>query len=328
MQPNDDTTVRRDRNGAKLRDSARAKRHAGYCGYDEAQASWGLQATGAVTSPWTGAGVRVAVLDTGAALSHPHLAARIREVKSFVPNETAQDRNGHGTACCGIVSGPRAYRHGSAGYGVAPAVDLYVGKVLNDAHRCGGVASVVRGIEWALGQRCRVICLALGDSDLSCKADPVFDALSRAALDAGALIVAAAGNTSNRFGDRVDPVLFPASTESVLAVASLTGRLTIDLNSNAGGDTRGSCISVAGPGQAIMSAARDGGVGYRNGTSMAAAFVAGIAALWLEAQPQLDGRELWNVIQSTAQVLAGESRVDVGAGLARAPQQHGINGEG
>lgn len=300
----------------------RTERQLVYCGYDESQESWGLQVTGAGTSPCTGSGVRVAVLDTGAALSHPHLASRIRDARSFVPNESAEDRNGHGTACCGILCGPRGYHDGIAGYGVAPAGDLYVGKVLNDANRAGRFVGVVHGIEWALEHGCRVICLALGDCHLTCQSDPAFEALARAALDSGVLIVAAAGNTSNRFGDRVDPVLFPASSESVLAVASVTGRLTIDLSSNAGG------IGAAAPGQAILSAALNGGMGYSNGTSMAAAFVAGIAALWLEAHPRLDGTQLWNVLLRTAQRLEGLSRADVGAGLARAPQQHGFNGEG
>ena len=300
----------------------------GYCDYDESRASWAIQATGAVTSPWTGKGIRVAVLDTGAALAHPHLAPRIQGAESFVRGETAEDGNGHGTTCCGIVCGPRVGGVGYVGYGVAPSADLYVGKVLLDANRAGDLEGVIRGIEWALAHECRVICLALGDCYLSCKSYPRFEELARHALDQGTLIIAAAGNTSNRFGGVVDPVLYPASCEWVLAVSSVTGRLTIDLNSNAGGTNRGSAISVAAPGQAILSAARNDRLGYSNGTSMAAAFTAGLAALWIEAHPQLGGRQLWDVIESTAQALPKESRVDVGAGLARAPQLwDGFKGE-
>jgi subtilisin family serine protease len=268
--------------------------------------------------------VRVAVLDSGAALSHPHLAPRIQDAVSFVGRADPEDRNGHGTASCGIVCGPRTPMKGRPGYGIAPNAELYVAKVLDDAHLSGDFDGIMRGVEWALERGCRIVCLPLGDAARPCARYRAFEALAREATQAGALLVGAAGNTSNRFAGMIAPILYPASSKWVLAVASLTGRLGVDLNSNAGGRTAGSAIAVAAPGQAIVSATLGNEFGCSNGTSVAAAGVSGIAALWLEAQPRLSGRELWDVIVKTACALPGESQNDTGAGLVRAPQSgHG-----
>ena len=73
---------------------------------DESQATWGLQATNAVASRFTGAGVRIAVLDTGIDLTHPDFAARDVVTESFVAGEEVQDGHGHGTHCIGTAAGP------------------------------------------------------------------------------------------------------------------------------------------------------------------------------------------------------------------------------
>jgi subtilisin family serine protease len=100
--------------------------------------SWCLNALGVVAGyPLTGCGVRVAVLDTGIDLRHPDFATRAlvgRCSRSFVPGESVQDGNGHGTHCAGIVGGPTESRSGIR-YGVAPRVQLLIGKVLSDDGR-------------------------------------------------------------------------------------------------------------------------------------------------------------------------------------------------
>ena len=98
-----------------------------------AATTWGLQAVGATETPLTGAGIRVAVLDTGVDLSHPDFADRVIEVASFVEGDDPSDGHGHGTHVAGTAVGPRVGDSARPGYGVAPDALLYVGKVLDDS---------------------------------------------------------------------------------------------------------------------------------------------------------------------------------------------------
>src|SRR5262245_56297768 len=87
--------------------------------------NWSLELLGVPhRSPLTGAGVKVAVLDTGLDLGHPDFAGRFAagpNKRSFVPGGSVQDGNGHGTHCAGIVGGPAQAASGIR-YGVAPDV--------------------------------------------------------------------------------------------------------------------------------------------------------------------------------------------------------------
>ncbi|WP_324278014.1 S8 family serine peptidase [Blastococcus brunescens] len=99
---------------------------------DTPQATWGIQAVRADSSPRSGRGIGVAVLDTGFDLEHPDFAGRNVTAQSFVPGEQAQDGHGHGTHCIGTSCGPRSPSTGPR-YGVAYEADVFVGKVLSDA---------------------------------------------------------------------------------------------------------------------------------------------------------------------------------------------------
>src|SRR3954447_6955588 len=70
-------------------------------GFDETQATWGLQATGVLRSTFSGMGINVAVLDTGMDVGHPDFADRNPVTQSFVAGEPVADGHGHGTHCIG-----------------------------------------------------------------------------------------------------------------------------------------------------------------------------------------------------------------------------------
>ncbi len=288
---------------------------------DTALATWGLQATGVVTdegrgtSTFDGAGVLVAVLDTGIDLDHPDLAGRVRLSRSFVAGEGVQDGNGHGTHVAGTVAGPASPAGGQRRYGVAPGCDLLVGKVLGDTGS-GTSGGVLEGMNWAIEQGAHVISMSLGSAVAEGEAPlQYYEAAARAALRAGTLIVAAAGND----GDR--PVGSPANCPSVLAVAALDHRLLRAEFSCIAINGDGGELDLAAPGVGVFSAfpVTLGSYASLDGTSMATPHVSGLAALTVQAAG-VRGQGLWDRLVTDARRLTQEERL-VGRGLAVVPVQ-------
>jgi subtilisin family serine protease len=282
---------------------------------DTPQHTWGLQATEVVTSPRTGRGVRVAVLDTGVDLAHPDLAGRAVTATSFVAGQSAQDGHGHGTHCVGTACGPRTVE-GSRGYGVAPEAEVFVGKVLSD-EGSGTDAEILAGIAWAVRNRCQVISLSLGAD--TPEPSPAYTAAGRRALDQGSLVVAAAGNNADRGAGEVGFVGAPANSPDVLAVGALDAFLEVAWFSARSTAVPGGQVDLAAPGVDVYSS-WPLPVRHRtiSGTSMATPHVAGLAALWAE-ETGLRGRDLWWALDRASRRLALPS-ADVGSGLPLAPQ--------
>ncbi|MFI7481857.1 S8 family serine peptidase [Kocuria sp. M1R5S2] len=275
--------------------------------------TWGLQATQVLSSPHSGAGVRVAVLDTGFDIAHPDFAQREVVTHSFVPGETAQDGHGHGTHCIGTACGPREPGTGPR-YGVAHGAEIYAGKVLGDAGE-GSDAGILAGIDWALGHGCAVISMSLG-ADVR-TVHPPYTAAGRRALDRGALLVAAAGNNADRVNGDAGFVGAPANSPFVMAVGALNQQLDTAWFSARTLPGSGGQVDVAAPGFEVHSSwpmpVRRRTI---SGTSMAAPHVAGVAALLAEATGRR-GRELWAELVQESRRLAAPS-LDVGSGLVLA----------
>ncbi len=285
---------------------------------DSAAATWGVQATGADRAPFTGAGVGVAVLDTGLDLGHPDFAGREIVAQSFVPNEQVQDVNGHGTHCAGTAAGPGAQGN-TPRYGVASGARLHVAKVLGDSG-AGRERDILAGMLWAISTGCAVISISLGRAVRDGEGpSPDYERIGRLALDRGSLIVAAAGNDSSRRYGHIAPVGAPANSASIMAVGALDQRLAVAEFSSGGVNPSGGEVDLAAPGVGILSAYPRPEV-YRilRGTSMACPHVAGLAALWAESDPALRGQALWDRLVATARPLRLPRR-DAGAGLAQAP---------
>jgi subtilisin family serine protease len=310
--------------------------------------AWGVKAVGADDSPYSGDGVIVAVLDTG--IDAAHEAFRDVEIlqKDFT-GEGDGDKHGHGTHCAGTIFGRNV---GNTRIGVAPGVKkAVIGKVLGQKGG-GGSEQIANAIQWAVESGAQIISMSLGIdfpgfvASLTENGYPVDVATSRgledyranvmlferlasllrarAAFGQGTLMIAAAGNESRRDDDErfeisVSP---PAVAEGIVSVAALgrtTAGLTVASFSNTG-------ANVAGPGVDIQSAKPGGGLASMSGTSMATPHVAGVAALWAQAIRKSGG----NVSAQLAPRLVASSvyaglkspfdRVDVGAGLVRAPR--------
>jgi subtilisin len=279
--------------------------------------SWALRAMRCLSSPYSGSGVRVAILDSGLDLRHPDFADGVIVSRSFVAGFGVEDGNGHGTNSAGVARGSRS-ADGSTRYGIARAADLYIARVLDD-DACGLDGDVLAGIDWALHQGCAVIELSLGTPVLAGEAySQFYEEIASRALSSGSLLVAPAGNHSAR-PDTLAPVQHPANCPSILAVGAVDEDLAVAPFSNAtlpgGGQlglvAPGSCVATAAPQPTLYQSV--------SGTSVAAPCVAGIAALWAQAQPAARGRELRDLLLRTCLRLPAAAQ-DVGAGLVQAPQ--------
>ncbi|MDX1947513.1 MAG: S8 family serine peptidase [Pirellulaceae bacterium] len=282
--------------------------------------TWGINATRANTSRFSGQGIRVAVLDTGFDFDHPDFLGRSVLQQSFIRGQSAQDGNSHGTHCIGTACGPKSPATGPR-YGVAHESTIFVGKVLNNAGS-GPDTSVLAGMEWATTNRCQVISMSLGSQRPQMTA---YNQAGQRALNAGCLVVAAAGNDSDRRIGRILPVACPANSGPIMAVAALDRQLQVAFFSNRSGTVAGAKVDISGPGVRVYSSTPEPAVPPRkprydflDGTSMATPHVAGCAALWCQATGKT-GAELYQKLTSNARATSVPSN-DGGAGLVQAPQ--------
>lgn len=292
---------------------------------DTPELTWGLQAVGITTAQEqgrSGAGVRVAVLDTGFAADHPHFASRSVTTASFIDGEGPEDIHGHGTHCVGTACGPWNPSDGP-GYGVAPESEIYSGKVLGD-DGSGSDTSILAGIDWALEHDCQIISMSLG-ADVR-EVHPPYVAAGRRALERGSLIIAAAGNNARRSAGDPGFVGSPANSPHIIAVAALDQQLrTADFSARSVQEEGGE-VNLAAPGVDVLSS-WPSGTHTTSGTSMAAPHVSGMAALICEATGAR-GEQLWQELVRHAAPLEGEAAEDVGAGLSRVPDFAQLAGGG
>ncbi len=284
---------------------------------------WGLSAIGLSNTQFTGKGVDICVLDTGFDISHPDFDDREIEGKSFIEGQDwDKDPKGHGTHCggiaCGNVKGDTGKR-----YGIAKDSNLKIGKVLNDAGK-GTTSSVIDAIDWAITKQFRVISMSLASpAEINEKPSLLFETVGRRALDNNCLIIAAAGNDSER-PSLPKPVSVPANCLSIMAIGALDSELRVARFSNAGiNASTGGNIDLSAPGVDILSSfPKKGSRGavYKllSGTSMATPHVSGLAALYMEQYPELNAREIWDLLETNARPLDGQKYRDVGKGLVQA----------
>lgn len=283
---------------------------------NETTATWGLQATNVVNSKYSGRGIRVVVLDTGLDLTHPDFVGRTIVSKSFIQNEEVQDKQGHGTHCigtaCGVLNPQVPPR-----YGIAYNAEIFVGKVLSN-QGSGTDTGILAGIEWAIANGCQIVSMSLGARTFpGQQPSGLFEVAADRALRNGTLIIAAAGNESNR-PSRINPVAHPANCPSIMAVAALDSQLQVARFSNGSINSNGGYVDISAPGVDVYSSYLMPTRYERlNGTSMATPHVAGIAALLSEATGAR-GRVLWNLLTQKARRLSLPG-LDVGAGLVQAP---------
>ncbi|MEU8082383.1 S8 family peptidase [Micromonospora sp. NPDC049101] len=276
-------------------------------------------------SGYTGAGVRVAVLDTGADFTHPDLVGRVADRSDFTAEGgDAVDHNGHGTHVASTIAGTGAAAHGQR-RGVAPDAKLVIGKVLDD-HGSGADSGIIAGMEWAAA-RADVINMSLGGSEPDDGNDPLSLAVDGLSKQTGALFVIAAGNSGGAISS-------PGSAASALTVGA------VDRDDKlADFSSRGPLVTshvakpeLVAPGVDIV-AARAAGTNLQDpidryyeglsGTSMATPHVAGAAALLAQRHPDWTGTQLKAALVGAADPLTGVDAYAVGAGRLNAARALG-----
>ena len=285
--------------------------------FNETELTWGLQVTKAAISRFSGKNIKVAVLDTGLDLGHPDFVGRPIVSRSFIAGQPVQDGHGHGTHTIGTACGPQ--RPGQLPrYGVAFNSEIFAGKVLSN-QGSGADGGILAGIQWAVTNKCHVVSMSLGAAVLPGQGfSQIFEQVARRALALGTLIIAAAGNESNRPGI-IAPVGHPANCPSIMAVGALDQQLRVAPFSSGGLNPQGGQVDIAGPGVAVISSfPRPTLHRTLSGTSMATPHAAGIAALLAEANPGARGRVLASLLIQSARRLQLPAR-DIGSGLVQAP---------
>jgi type VII secretion-associated serine protease mycosin len=243
-----------------------------------------------------GRGVTVAVLDSGVDRRHPQLGERVLTGRDFLrsdPDGATQDCNGHGTAVASLVAaGPVA---GTDFVGLAPEARILPVRISEqdvvDDQRTGSTVTpekFAEAIRWAVDQKAGVLNLSVV---LYTDAPAVRSAVEYA-VSRNVVVVAAVGNR----GDKQNPRPWPAGYPGVLGVGAVgpdSGWPSFSQH--------GDFVDVVAPGVDVPAAAPNGAGHQRaTGTSFAAPFVAGTAALVRARFPELTAAQVVDRITATA----------------------------
>lgn len=246
----------------------------------------------------TGKGVNVAVIDCGANVNHLDLAANVKGCYNAVTDTEGKSAvtpvNGHGTATSGILAAVGNNKRLSAG--VAYNANLYVinaEKELEDGSYGMYTTDIIKGVTWAREKKCRVISIsASGESENQAMRDIIWESYTQSK---NSIVFVASGGNSGK-----EEYRYSASSDGVLAVSALNysnGKYTISPNS-----TYNDKIDLAAPGSKIYTLShKDNTSAVTAGaTSAATPYVAGVAALVLQANPSLTAQECAQILTSTA----------------------------
>ena len=263
----------------------------------------------------------VAVIDTGVDYTHPDLAGRIwRNTREVAGNGLDDDGNGypddvvgwnftsntndprddhyHGTLLAGIIAAGANNSTGIAGLAGPADVRIMPLKCF-DSNASGSTASAVAAIDYAVRNGAQIINLSWGDREYS---QALYDAVRRA-VSVGCLVVAAAGNSGTDLDSvPVYPASFSSGANALSGVISVTAIDEADRLISQSDFGRNS-VDLAAPGSFIYSTRPGGSYGYAGGTSIAAAFVSGTAALVLAKNPTLTGAQVKEILTSAVRPL-------------------------
>jgi thermitase len=215
--------------------------------------------------------VLVAVLDTGIDKNHEDLFGRVVAEVDLTKSLSPDDIYGHGTPIAGIIAADIDNDLGVSG--LAPESRLINVKVADDSGRCL-LSTLAAGIIWAVDHGAMVINISIELKEST----PALREAVDYAWSKGALIIAAAGN------DGSSPPIYPAACDSCIAVTATQENGTLAPLAN-----YGDWVDVAAPGLDIYSTLPGNKYGYKHGTSFAAAYVSGLAALLFSMATDTNG---------------------------------------
>lgn len=233
-----------------------------------------------------GAGVRVAIVDTGVDLQHPDLRGRVASHRNFVDaDEMAFASDTHGTAVAGVIAAVANNRIGIAG--VAPGVKVFAYKACWKNPSQAGAAlcnsfTLAQAIAAAIGAHADVVNLSLTGP-----ADPLLARIVTQGVRKGIVFVGAAAPEGARVG-------FPGDVPGVVMVDAPQRRYGVAAN-------------VVAPGRDVLTLAPGAHYDFASGSSLAAAQATGVVALLLAAKPRLRGEEIARLLERTSQPVGSPS---------------------
>ena len=278
-------------------------------------APWGLdridQASatldGSYVYPGTGTGVNAYIIDTGIRRTHTEFGGRVVPDFSVVNDIYGPDGcQWHGTHVAGVV--------GASTYGAAKNVTLHSVRVTADCTATTVVSDVIAGVDWVTSNhRSPAVALLSLSTGLSLS----LNAAVQNSINSGVTYVVAAGNNAGADACNYSP----ASTSNALTVAAITGQ-----DAQANYTNVGPCVDLYAPGTQIAAPVNtdDSAISLYSGTSQSAAFVAGAAALYLEANPGASPAQVSQAIISS--VTAGTVTGLTGATPNRILRVSGLGG--
>lgn len=293
-----------------------------------------IGASAAYLQGYTGKGVLVSVLDTGIDVEHPEFAGRIQPGGRdfYFGTDNPEDNHFHGTLVSGVIA---ANRDGTRMQGLAYEAKILPLAVFGPNAVSAPATRVAEGIDYAVAQGARIINASFGSAqrppfELNSSLVPEMDAVLRA-TNAGVLVVFAAGNAGDPnpgfmasmpfvkpandnaglYVKPATPLDYSSAQSRILAVVSVDANNLISGFSNRCGVAAAWCL--AAPGEGVVSTYINGGYIRSGGTSYAAPFVSGAAAILMQAFPNLSADQVAAILLRTATPL-GPSSI-YGAGL-------------
>jgi subtilisin family serine protease len=235
--------------------------------------------SGTYTYNWTGSGVRVYVIDTGIRTSHTQFGGRASNVFDAFGGSGA-DCNGHGTHVSGTVGGST--------YGVAKSALLRGVRVL-DCNGSGSTSGVIAGVDWVTQNH---INPAVANMSLGGGASTALDNAVNSLSNSGVPVAVAAGNSNAN----------ACNSSPARAVNAITTGATTSADARSSFSNFGTCLDIFAPGSSILSAwfSSDTATATLSGTSMASPHVAGVAALYKQANPSASATTVRNAIVNNA----------------------------
>lgn len=255
----------------------------------------------------SGEKIRIALVDTGIDDSHPELSGAV--TARFEAATGGPDGREHGTAMAGALVARASLR------GAAPRAELLAARAFGgDAKTSGTSFQILQSLDWAAGQGARVFNLSFAGPQDRLMGRELEGARARKIVS-----VAAMGNAGPN-----TPSLYPAAEPSVLAVTATDAADAVFPRANTGGH-----VAISAPGVDVIAAAPSGQYAFSSGTSIATAHVAGLVALMLERNPDLDLAGVKRILAATAQDLGpkgfdatyGAGRANAEAAVARAAEE-------